>query len=155
MYITECTLELQGLSSRELAELAGGQSELVTLKLQSDRGLWLGYTILTACYVGQLGNLDHISTFNGKRGTDTSSKTALKSHDILTVNKTVYSASVSQRVKKTQDMQNRGGLIRGTSTAALHNRTRAAPSFTNPEGERKLLQGQSSDDTESLKHIHK
>lgn len=35
-------------------------------------------------------------------------------------------------------MQNRGGLIRGTSTAALHNKTIAAPSIlTNPEGERK------------------
>lgn len=67
MYITECTLELQGLSGRELAELAGGQSELVTLKLQSDGSLWLGDTILTACYVGQLGNLHHITTFNGKQ----------------------------------------------------------------------------------------
>jgi len=66
MYITECTLELQGLSGGELAQLAGGQSELVTLKLQSDRSLWLGDTILTACYVGQLGDLHHISTFNGK-----------------------------------------------------------------------------------------
>lgn len=66
MYITECTLELQGLSSRELAELAGGQSELVTLKLQSNRSLRLRDSILTACYVGQLGNLHHISTFNGK-----------------------------------------------------------------------------------------
>lgn len=34
-------------------------------------------------------------------------------------------------------MQNRGGLIRGTSTAALHNKTIAAPILTNPEGERK------------------
>lgn len=66
MYFTECTLELQGLSSGELAELAGGQSELVALKLQSDRSLWLGDTILTACNVGQLGNLHHVSTFNGK-----------------------------------------------------------------------------------------
>lgn len=66
MYITECTLELQGLSCGKLPELAGGQSELVPLKLQSDRRLWLGDTILTACNVGQLGNLHHISTFNGK-----------------------------------------------------------------------------------------
>lgn len=66
MYITECTLELQGLSRGELAELAGGQSELVTLKLQSDGSLRLGDTILTARYVGQLGDLHHISTFNGK-----------------------------------------------------------------------------------------
>lgn len=66
MYITECTLELQGLSGGELAQLAGGQSELVALKLQSDRSLWLGYTILTASYVGQLGDLHHISTFHGK-----------------------------------------------------------------------------------------
>lgn len=66
MYITECTLELQGLSSGQLAELAGGQSELVTLKLQRDRSLWLGDSILIARYVGQLGDLHHISTFNGK-----------------------------------------------------------------------------------------
>lgn len=32
-------------------------------------------------------------------------------------------------------MQNQGGLIRGTSTATLHNRTIAAPTLTNPEGE--------------------
>lgn len=63
MFITECTLELKGLSSSELAELAGRQSELVALKLQSYRSLWLGDSILTASYVGQLGDLHHISTF--------------------------------------------------------------------------------------------
>ncbi len=67
MDITESTLELQGLSGSELTELAGGQSELVTLKLQSDRSLWLGDSVLTACYVGQLCDLHHIPTFNGKR----------------------------------------------------------------------------------------
>ena len=66
MYITECTLELQGLSGGQLAKLAGRQSELVALKLQSDRSFWLGDTILTTRYVGQLSNLHHISTFNEK-----------------------------------------------------------------------------------------
>lgn len=47
MYITECTLELQWLSSGQLAELAGGQGELVPLKLQRDGSLRLGNTILT------------------------------------------------------------------------------------------------------------
>lgn len=65
MYITECTLELQGLPSGKLAELARRQSKLVTLKLQSDRSLWLGDTILIASYVGPLGNRHHISTFSG------------------------------------------------------------------------------------------
>lgn len=65
MYITECTLELQGLSGGELAELAGRQGELVALKLQSDRSLWLRDTILTASYVGQLSDLHYISTFDG------------------------------------------------------------------------------------------
>lgn len=66
MYITECTLELQGLPGGELAKLAGGQSELVALKLQSDRSLRLGDTILTASNVGQLGDLYHVSTFHGR-----------------------------------------------------------------------------------------
>lgn len=66
MYITECTLELQRLSRGELAELTGRQRELVALKLQRDRGLWLGDSILTARYVGQLGNLHNISTFKEK-----------------------------------------------------------------------------------------
>lgn len=77
IYITKCTLELQGLSSGELTELTWGQSELVALKLQSNRGLWLGDSILTACYVSQLGNLHHISTFNRKKKTLT--QIALKS----------------------------------------------------------------------------
>lgn len=64
IFITECTLELKGLSSSELAQLAGGQGELVALKLQSYRSLWLGDSILTASYVGQLGDLHHISTFH-------------------------------------------------------------------------------------------
>lgn len=34
-------------------------------------------------------------------------------------------------------MQNCGGLIRAPSTAALHNKTIAAPILTYPEGERK------------------
>lgn len=66
MYFTECTLELQGLPCGELAELAGGQSKLVALKLQSDRSLCLGDTILTGCYVDWLCNLHHIPTYNGK-----------------------------------------------------------------------------------------
>lgn len=70
MYITECTLELQGLSSGELAELAVGQSELVPLKLQGDRSLWLRDAVLTSCHVGQLGNFHHISTFIGKKRTN-------------------------------------------------------------------------------------
>lgn len=77
IYITECTLELQGLSCGELTELAGGQRELVALELQSDRRLWLRDAILTACYVGQLGNLHHISTFSGKKR-QTLCQTALK-----------------------------------------------------------------------------
>lgn len=64
MYITECTLKLQGLSSGELSELTGWQSKLVPLKLKRDWSLRLRDTSLTACYVGQLGNLHHISTFN-------------------------------------------------------------------------------------------
>lgn len=66
MYITECTLELQGLAGGELAQLAGGQGELVALELQSDGSLWLGDPILTASNVGQLGDLHHVSTFRGK-----------------------------------------------------------------------------------------
>lgn len=34
-------------------------------------------------------------------------------------------------------MQNQGGLIRGTSIAALQNRTIAAPTLIHPEGKRK------------------
>lgn len=66
MYITECTLELQGLSGGELTELTRGQRKLVALKLQSDRCLRLGDSILMACYVSQLSDLHHISTFNRK-----------------------------------------------------------------------------------------
>lgn len=102
MYITECTLELQGLSGGELAELAWRQSELVSLKLQSDRSLWLGDAILTACYVGQLGNLYHISTFNGNKENftlDTLSETTIKRLGVIfghwNSDKTRYSASVS------------------------------------------------------------
>lgn len=64
MYITECTLELQGLSGGELSQLAGGQGELVALELQGHRSLRLGDPVLTAGDVGQLGDLHHISTFN-------------------------------------------------------------------------------------------
>lgn len=69
--ITKCTLKLQRLSSGQLAKLAGGQSELIALKLQCDRRLWLGDTIVTASYVGQLSNFHHISTFNGKEKQNT------------------------------------------------------------------------------------
>lgn len=62
--IYEYTLELKRLSSGELAQLAGGQSKLVSLELQSYRSLRLGDTILTASDVGQLGDLHHISTFH-------------------------------------------------------------------------------------------
>lgn len=62
--IHEFTLELKRLSSGELAQLAGGQSELVSLELQSYWSLRLGDAILTASDVGQLGDLHHISTFH-------------------------------------------------------------------------------------------
>lgn len=61
--VCECTLELKGLSSGELAQLAGRQRELVPLELQSYWSLRLGDAILTAGDVGQLGDLHHISTF--------------------------------------------------------------------------------------------
>lgn len=66
MHTTTCTLEMQGLSSCQLAQLARGQSELVALKLQRNRSLWLGDTIMTTSYVSQLGDLHHISAFNRK-----------------------------------------------------------------------------------------
>ena len=68
LYITESTLELQGLSGGELPELAGGKGELVTLELKGDGGLRLGDAALGASNVGQLGNLYDISTFNRKKG---------------------------------------------------------------------------------------
>lgn len=68
LYITESTLELQGLSGGELPELAGGQGELVTLELQGDGGLGRGDAALGAGDVGQLGDLYHISAFNRKEG---------------------------------------------------------------------------------------
>lgn len=125
MFITESTLELQGLSGGELAELARGQSELVTLKLQRDGSLRLGDAILTACYVGQLGDLHHVSTFNKEeeRKRRRFNKEAAEMSDIFHSykNKKRRSASVSfkkKRVKRRQNMQNQGGLIRGTSAAA-------------------------------------
>lgn len=66
MYTKTCTMEMQGLSSCQLAELARRQSKLVALKLQSNRSLWLGDTVMTTGYVSQLGDLHHISTFNRK-----------------------------------------------------------------------------------------
>lgn len=66
MHTTTCTLEMQGLSSCQLAQLARGQSELVALKLQRNRSLWLGDTIMTTSYISQLGDLHHIPTFNRK-----------------------------------------------------------------------------------------
>lgn len=68
LYITESTLELQGLSRGELPELAGGQGKLVTLELQGDGGLGRGDAALGARNVGQLGDLYHISAFNRKEG---------------------------------------------------------------------------------------
>ena len=65
LYITESTLELQGLSGGELPQLAGGQGELVTLELQGDGGLWLGDA---AGCVGQLGDLHHVSAFDREEG---------------------------------------------------------------------------------------
>lgn len=59
-------MEVQGLSSRQLAELARRQSELVALKLQSNGSLWLGDAVMTTGYVSQLGDLHPISTFNRK-----------------------------------------------------------------------------------------
>lgn len=58
------TLELKRLSSGELAQLAGRQSELVSLELQSDGSLRLRDAILTASDVGQLGDLHHIPAFH-------------------------------------------------------------------------------------------
>ena len=65
LYITESTLELQGLSGGELPQLAGGQGELVTLELQGDGGLWLGDA---ASCVGQLGDLHHVAAFDREEG---------------------------------------------------------------------------------------
>lgn len=67
VYITECTLELQGLPCGELSELARGQGELVTLELQRDGGLRLGDSVLAARYGRQLGYLQHISTFSSRK----------------------------------------------------------------------------------------
>lgn len=66
MYTKPCTMEMQGLSSCQLAQLAGRQGKLVALKLQSNGSLWLGDTVMTTGYVSQLGDLHHISTFNMK-----------------------------------------------------------------------------------------
>lgn len=66
MYTKMCTMEMQGLSSCQLAELARRQSKLVALKLQSNGSLRLGDTVMTTGYVSQLGDLHHISTFNRK-----------------------------------------------------------------------------------------
>lgn len=62
--ISEFTLELKRLSSGELAQLAGRQSELVSLELQGYWSLRLGDAILTASDVGQLSDLHHVSTFH-------------------------------------------------------------------------------------------
>lgn len=57
---------MQGLSSRQLAELARRQCKLVALKLQSNGSLGLGDSVMTTGYVSQLGDLHYISTFNRK-----------------------------------------------------------------------------------------
>lgn len=59
-------MEVQGLSSCQLAELARRQCKLVALKLQSNGSLGLGDSVMTTGYVSQLGDLHHISTFNRK-----------------------------------------------------------------------------------------
>lgn len=110
-----CTLEMQGLSSCQLAELARRQSKLVALKLQRDRSLWLGDAVMTTSYVSQLGDLHHISTFNRKEQVSKSKG-----------DRDVEHLSVSRRVKS-KNMQNQGGLKRGTSKVVLYNRTKGAP----------------------------
>lgn len=55
-------MQLQGLASCELPELAMGQGELVPLELQGHRGLWLGDSTRRASKGSQLGYFNYLST---------------------------------------------------------------------------------------------
>lgn len=81
-------------------------------------------------------------------------KSSIEQTAEITVTKQYILQQLVKGWKRRQDMQNQGGLISGTSIVALHDRTIAAPTCTNPEGERKQLWGQSSGETESLKYTH-
>lgn len=56
-------MQLQGLASSKLPELTVGQGELVPLKLQRHRGLWLCDSTWWAREGSELGNLDNLPTW--------------------------------------------------------------------------------------------